>query len=109
MTHIIDGRPGHTVRGHTKHTEAKWMTAEELGKCLGNKTGPAVREALAEMGYGCLVSKKPKPDAVKKGLVREYHNNGKKFYKWKRKEILPILKDFYAEENKDAPSELQVA
>lgn len=97
MTHIIDGRPEHTVREATKHREARWMTAEELGKHLGGRTGATVRVALADMGYGCLEAKKPKPEAVKKGLVREYHNNGKKFYKWKRKEMLPLLKEYFAE------------
>lgn len=109
MTHIIDGRPEHTVRGHTKQREAPWVTVEDLGKSLGNRTGNAIREALTEMGYGCRIAKKPKPEAVKKGLVREYHKNGKKFYKWKRKEILPLLKEFYAEHSNEAPSEPQLA
>lgn len=107
-THIIDGRPEHTVRGHNKQCEAKWMTAEELGKCLGNRSGNTVREALADMGYGCMIAKKPKPEAVKKGLVREYRHNGKKFYKWKRKEILPILKAHFGMVNEDLDEE-QVA
>lgn len=85
------------------------MTVEELGKCLGNKTGNAVREALTDMGYGCRIAKKPKPEAIKKGMVREYHHNGKTFYKWKRKEVLPLLQDFYAEDNEEVPSEMQVA
>ncbi|MBC9706044.1 MAG: hypothetical protein H9W81_13930 [Enterococcus sp.] len=102
MTHIIDGRPERTVRGHTKRCEASWLTVEELGKYLGNKSGKAVREALVDIGYKCQTAKRPKPEAVKKGLVREYRHNGKKFYKWKRKEMLPLLKEYFAESREEA-------
>lgn len=97
MTHVIGGRAGRAERSHTSQSEADWLTAEELGKHL-NLSANAVKDTLVEMGHKCKEAKKPKEEALRTGLAREFRHHGRKIFKWNRKIVLPELRNYIKEQ-----------
>lgn len=92
MTHIIGGRSATADRSHAKHSEADWLTVEDIGKQL-SLSARAVNISLIEMGYRCKEAKKPKDVAIKKGIVRQFRHHGRSICKWNRKIILEEIRE----------------
>lgn len=96
MTHVIDGRAGRSDRGHTAHNAHEWLTAEEIGKQLNLSTN-AVKDILVKAGHKCKEAKKPKEEALRIGLAREFRHHGRKIFKWNRKAVIPEIKTYLAD------------
>jgi hypothetical protein len=95
MTHVIDGRAGRAERSHSSQGGHEWLTAEELGKHL-NMSANAVKDILVEAGHKCREAKKPKEEALRIGLAREFRHHGRKIFKWNKRAVIPEIQDYLA-------------
>lgn len=95
MTHVIGGRAGRAERSHSGQHGHDWMTIEEIGKQL-NLSANAVKDILVNAGHKCREAKKPKEEALRIGLAREFRHHGRRIFKWNRKIVIPEIQDYLA-------------